>query len=209
MKKLIKIFCTAVMCAAICLSCGCSNNAKNKATSDTVNTTPRQTTAPSEGLPAEKIHYILSTEGEYGDINADTKPIGVSDVKVFNVKEQHYTNDYSKSEKYESDTLYLECKIHKNSNEIESSDVGVHFDLYDENNQLIGSVNLFTDPNVKLENGEQVKDETPGIQEGEVGLCAYHLLTPDSGSIIENMSDEDIEKCTLKITEIKEQIRFQ
>lgn len=111
-----------------------------------------------------------SSKKKYKNINADTKPIGVDGISV----------------KMDGNYPRLFCTIHKNGGSIEESIVYVKFEMFNENNEYIGTTTLKT---------------THSLIEGDTETVNASLAWDIAK---ENYNDEVLSKYSANVVEITE-----
>lgn len=123
-----KIGTFAILLTLICSLTACGDNAKTDNTDNGTSVT--QTDEDTK-----------SSKKKYKNINADTKPVGVSDI----------------SAKLSNDDAYLFCKVYKNGGDIEESIIEVTLEVFDEDDNYIGEETLKTSRSLTDGDSETIK----------------------------------------------------
>ena len=119
MKKRILSSIVALSLMLALASCGSQSQNTEGQSADT-SSASSETATEKESTSAKK---------KYQNISADTKPIGVSDIK--------FEDDNGKP--------YVSLTVSKNDSKIEESNVKVAFEVYDENDKYMGEFAMITD----------------------------------------------------------------
>lgn len=116
-KKILAILLMTVMILSVA-ACG-SKSETDSPSEDT------KTTEKAEKTEKKKDE----SSGKYKNISADTKPVGVGDIRF---------------EKNENNSIYFYCTVYKNGGDIEESKITVTLKLYDEKGEYIGDETITT-----------------------------------------------------------------
>ncbi|MGN0163080.1 MAG: hypothetical protein ACI4EA_05790 [Candidatus Ornithomonoglobus sp.] len=115
-----------------------------------------------------------SNKHKYDNIDADSEPVGVDEVKF---------------EKAESGYTHLSGRIYKNSSDIEEGKITVSFEMYDENGDFMGEKKITTEKT---------------LTEGEQERFNDDIIWATADKYHKDIPDETLAKYTVKIVNIEE-----
>lgn len=186
MKKKVLVMCIAcALCASFMTGCGKIPTSDSGV--DTANQSEMTQKSDQENTSEKN---SKSRKGKYENIDADSSPIGIDEVKCSN--KDNYT--------------YISGRIYKNSDEPKESNITVTFELYDENNNHICNKIIKTSKN--LSEGEDVRFEDNILWESDEKYSKNvpeETLAKYTAKIIDI---EETDASDIEVSEIIYNIRF-
>lgn len=186
MKNKILMMCiVSALCASFMTGCGQASVSDGG--TDSSSQTETAQTSDNEKTTDKK---SKSRKGKYDNIDADSTPVGVDEIKFSN------KNDYT----------YISGRVYKNSDEPKESHITITFELYDENNNHI--CNKAIKMSKTLSEGEDVRFEDDIIWEADE---KYNKNVPDETLAEYTAKIIDIEETDasdIEVSEIAYNVRF-
>ena len=175
MKKFLSLLSVIMIAAVLFTGCGLGGNKNNSA--DEKEETAQTDVKSDSGKKEEKEEVEEEEIGpiDYEHIDAQTKPVGVSDVKL-----------YSNSGNY----TYISGRLYKNSASPKSSYISATFEIFDETGKRLGKTTQ--------------KSDKP-LSKGESYRFDEDLIWELDSSHNKNVSDDVLAAWTVQIIDVNEE----